>query len=182
MNYPSHIRGTALAAVSFLFGVTAFAGDITNCDKVAADVRAAVAADPAKVLLVVEDAMVANETCACEIVKAAIYASKAQPDLIKQIVLTATNVAPNMSSIISDCSSLHSEGDSSKEVLGSEKQAFQVQPVSPVQPQGDTEDYIAPPMSIRGVYLTQPAAGGGYVDPERPSCACPISPSCAVSL
>lgn len=181
MNTPSHIRGSALLAVSFLFGVTAFAGDITNCDKVANEVRAAVTADPSKVLLVVEDAMVANESCACEIVRAAVSASKAQQDLIKQIVLTATNIAPNMSSIIFDCSSIQSEGDTSKKVLGSEKEAFEIQPTSPVQPQGDLEDYFAPPTSIRGVYLSQPAAGGVYTDPERPSCPCPISPSSATS-
>src|SRR5437660_1791483 len=94
---------TALAVAMFVLPVSVRAADVTNCDKVANEVRAAIEKEPQKVLLIVEDFMVANESCACEIVKAAIVATKYNRELAQQIVQTATHVTPQMSAVIADC-------------------------------------------------------------------------------
>lgn len=73
-----------------------------KCRDIANDVKAAVEKDPAKVLMVVEDALVINEGCAGEIVKAAITASKADTRQADQIVQTALSVAPKMALEIND--------------------------------------------------------------------------------
>ena len=158
-------RKPALAFISaglMMVGATAFAGSTTNCDKVSAEVRAEVEKDPAKVLMVVEDFMVSNETCACEIVKAAILASKANADLIKQIVLTATNVAPPMSKTIVDCASAIAP-EHATEISDSSKKVIE----DASQPSEST----GAPFVGTGVYLVQPSAGTGTVTTttEKPS-------------
>jgi hypothetical protein len=179
MKHSLHTKALLLAAAGLFAGLNAKAGDLTDCDKVAETLRAAVTADPAKVLLLVEDAMVANETCACEIVKTAILASQANADLMKQIVLTATNVAPNMSAMIAECATAMAP-DNSKDVAESIKQSIEVQP--------DAPDYKKAAPDIRGVYLIQPAAGGVVINKEedcevvvkhRPRKPTPQSPSSA---
>jgi hypothetical protein len=65
-----------------------------GCSEIANDVRVAVEKDTTKVLMVVEDALVINEGCAGDIVKAAITASKADATLANQIVQTASTVVP----------------------------------------------------------------------------------------
>lgn len=148
---------TALAAA---FYPTLMAGDLTECDRVADKVRSEVEVEPAKVLLIVEDAMVKNEACACEIVKAAILASHATDELVKQIMLTATNVAPNRSSLIAECANaVVAQRAGGKEV----KQVIAVQPE--VQP---APDYRTAPADIRGIYLIQPAAGGVVITQDNP--------------
>jgi len=44
--------------------------------------------------MIVEDALVINESCACEIVKAAITAAKADAPMVKRIVQAAVAVSP----------------------------------------------------------------------------------------
>ena len=148
MKTTTHSVGLALFAAGLLTCVTASAAD---CVKIAAEVRAAVERDPAKVLVIVEDAMVANESCACEIVKAALHASNANTDLARQIVLTATNVAPNLSNLIAECARGVVVARGGKEV----KQVMDIQP-EPYAP----SDYRTAPADIRGVYLIQPSSGG----------------------
>lgn len=150
-------------AGSLAISITAHAGSPTNCDKVASQVRADVEKDPAKVLIIVEDSMVANESCACEIVKAAILASKANGDMVKQIVLTATNVSPNMSKIIVECASAvapeHAKDvESAAGASMGEQSGKGVKEVAPTT--SDSGDYHSPTGSIQGVYLVQPSAGG----------------------
>lgn len=152
MNTSKHSTLLAAIAVSFLVGAPLGAAP---CDKVAADVRAAIEANPSKVLVIVEDAMVANESCACEIVKTALQASKANIDLARQIVLTATNVAPNLTQLIAECArgviaASDTAGKTGKEV----KNVLDIQPVN------SGPDYKTAPVDIRGVYLIQPSAGG----------------------
>jgi hypothetical protein len=186
MNTPKHSIALAIMAAAYLVGAPVSAA---TCDKVAADVRAAIEANPSKVLIIVEDAMVTNETCACEIVKTALIASKANADLARQIVLTATNVAPNLTQLIAECARgvLAGDGTAGKtgkevaDVFGKEvKNATGVQPVN---------DYAAAPADIRGVYLIQPSAGAIVTKecdcetpkkspppkhhPQSPSNACP---------
>jgi hypothetical protein len=153
MKTTKHSFTLALLAAGFMAGAPLSAAD---CDKLAADVRAAIEANPSKVLVIVEDAMIANEACACEIVKTAMVASKANAELTRQIVLTASNVAPNLSQLIAECARgvLAADGTSGK--TGKE-----VKNVIDVQPQPvNAPDYQAAPADIRGVYLIQPSAGG----------------------
>jgi hypothetical protein len=127
--------------------------------------------------------MVTNEACACEIVKTALIASKADADLARQIVLTATNVAPNLSQLIAECARGVLAGNQTAGKTGKEvKNVYDVQPVN-------SPDYRAAPADIRGVYLIQPSAGGIITkecdgdkpkkcpppkhEPQSPSNACP---------
>ena len=81
----------------------------TDCTSIGADLRKAVAANPSQVLVYVEDSMIANGACACEIVKAAILGAGAQSGtaeanaLVKQIVYAAITVNPSMSAVIVEC-------------------------------------------------------------------------------
>lgn len=165
MNTNKHSHALALIAAGFFVGAPLSAA---TCDKVAADVRAAIEAAPSKVLVIVEDAMVANESCACEIVKTALVTSKANSDLARQIVLTATNVAPNLTQLIAECArgviaANGTAGKTGKEV----KEVLDIQPVN------SGSDYKAAPADVRGVYLIQPSAGGGVVTKE---CDCDDTP------
>lgn len=146
------------------------AEEIPRCQKVAESVRASVEKEPQKVLVIVEDAMVANENCACEIVKAAIVASNANQELARQIALTATHIAPRMATVIAECVAAVTRGRSSsggKEVVESVKQAIGVQPES-VLPGGEAgSDYLLMPADIRGVYLIHPSTGGTITTPPE---------------
>jgi hypothetical protein len=155
------------------------AGAPTSCDKIAQDVRESVEKDPSKVLMIVEDALVINETCACEIVRAAITAAKADAPLVKQIVQTSIAVAPKMTAVIEECSGSDVSGaavasntsqDSGKNVVdvsgksGGGKNGMDIQP-----PKDGTGADGANGSSrgsgnfgsngIRGPYLIQPATG-----------------------
>lgn len=169
MNTIKHSIALAALAVGLTVGANLSAAPM--CDKVAADVRSAVEANPAKVLVIVEDAMVANEACACEIVKTALIASKANMDLARQIVLTATNVAPNLTQLITECARGVLAADGTAGKTGKEvKNVFDVQPVNSAS--GST-DYKTAPADVRGVYLIQPSGGGAVVTKE---CDCDDKP------
>ena len=122
------------------------AGPVSACDQIASDVKTAVAKDPSKVLMIVEDALVINEACACEIVKAAITASNAEATMSQQIVQTALAVAPKMAAIITECAESVAPGSAKN-------------PVDVAKSEGtDFSDAWA--TNIRGIYLIQPAAAG----------------------
>ncbi len=166
MKTNKHSTALAVLAASLLVGASLNAAP--TCEKVATDVRSAVEANPSKVLVIVEDAMVANETCACEIVKTALIASKANTDLARQIVLTATNVAPNLTQLITECARgvLAAEGTAGK--TGKEvKNVFDVQPVNSGS---SSSDYQTAPADVRGVYLIQGSGGGGGVVTKECDC------------
>jgi len=92
---------SSLACLSTLtFAVVSNAQSSNACSEISNDVSVAVSKDSSKVLMVVEDALVINEGCAANIVRAAIVASKADPALAAQIVQTAVAVAPKMASVI----------------------------------------------------------------------------------
>lgn len=157
-TYP-FITVVASVAAALLSPAIGRAGDSTNCDNVATLVRDAVEKEPQKVLVIVEDNMVANETCACEIVKAAIRASKADAEMVKQIVQTAVHVAPNQSILIAECVSTVAP-DNSKGVVDTVKGVTGVQPVEPIAEQSSESDYNRVPSDVRGVYLVSPSTGG----------------------
>lgn len=88
----------ALLAVSPL----ASAGQ-ADCVKLSNAVKVAVAADSAKLLEIVVANISANESCACEIVKAAIVASDANDKVVAKIVNAAILEAPSQARVIAQC-------------------------------------------------------------------------------
>lgn len=157
---------SALRVARCLLGLATIAGfsQVKNyaagCDDISNDVAAAIQKDPSKTLMIVEDALVINESCACEIIKAAILASQADSGLVNQIVQTGISVAPKMSGVIMDCATSVSPAAitavstvSSDYLTDSGKNPSKNPvPIEPVE-----EDFRVVP-SIRGVYLIQPPA------------------------
>lgn len=158
-----------------------------NCSEIANDVSVAVGKDPSKVLMVVEDALVINEGCAADIVKAAIVASKADAAQAGQIVQTAVSVAPKMAAVINDAASSVVPGlvaaapvnpEVVQPVVIDEKNPGK-NPVVPVEAPVEEDFFI--PTSIRGVYLIQPPASGPLPCDRNKRCDCnPVSPAVAV--
>jgi hypothetical protein len=161
-----------------------------GCSEIANDVRVAVEKDPTKVLMVVEDALVINEGCAGEIVKAAITASKADATLANQIVSTASTVAPKQQVAINEAASSIIPGIAAVAppnpavvaeqpvALTSEKNPGKnpVMPKNPVAPPAPAEEDFYVPATIRGVFLIQPPASGPLPPPINPN---PVSPAVA---
>lgn len=159
------------------------AQSVTNCTEISNDVKVAVEKDPSKVLMVVEDALVINEGCASDIVKAAITASKADPTLAGQIVQTAVTVAPKMAGVIKDAAGSIVPGlavttpapasDVERPVTVSEKNPGKNPGKNPILPPAKDDDFFVP-SSIRGVFLIQPPSSGPL--PPRTNTN-PVSPS-----
>jgi hypothetical protein len=136
----------------------------------------------------VEDALVINEGCAGEIVKAAIVASKADPAMANQIVQTAVSVAPKMAAVINDAASSIVPGlvaaapvnpEIVQPVVIDEKNPGK-NPVVPVEAAVVEEDFFVP-STIRGVYLIQPPASGPLPCDRNRRCDCnPVSPAVAI--
>jgi hypothetical protein len=68
-------------------------------------VKKDVAKSPSKVLVIVDEAISKNESCACEVVKSAIEAADAKKNgaLVREIVVTAVNAAQGMAATIAEC-------------------------------------------------------------------------------
>ena len=166
----ARISARAKGALLFLSLVTsaslAVAGGSSPCDNIAKDVSTAVAKDPAKVLMIVEDALVINENCACEVVKAAIVAANADKSTVQQIVQTALAVAPKMAAVINECANAAAAGSidslaaASAEPTSGGKGAREVLPPTPPADTESSDFGSGWATNIRGVYLIQPAAGG----------------------
>ena len=90
--------GAVLALVT-----PAFAADAPDCYKMSVAIKKAVAAHPDKVLELVATQVAQNESCACEVVKAAIVASDADKKLVANIVDAAVTAAPSKVRIIGQC-------------------------------------------------------------------------------
>lgn len=177
-------RGALALLVAFLAANSALAQAPGNCSEIASDVGVAVSKDSSKVLMVVEDALVINEGCAGEIVKAAIVASKADAALANQIVQTAISVAPKMTVAINEAAAsvvpgmvaaTPADADVVQPIAVSEKNPGK-NPVVPVEAPAVEEDFFVP-STIRGVYLIQPPASGPL--PRRCDCN-PVSPAMAI--
>ena len=173
----SHLtRSIFCAAATMLTSVSIVAA--APCDDIALDVASAVAKEPGKVLMIVEDALVINETCACEIIRAAITASNADTTQVNQIVQTAISVAPKMSGVIMDCATSVSPGTAiTNQVTAATPSGKEVKNPVPVVAPAVEEEFSPIPSSIRGVYLMQPPAGGFLPRPCDKDC---ISPTGAV--
>ena len=179
-----------LACLLLLATAPALMAQAGGCSEIANDVRVAVEKDPSKVLMVVEDALVINEGCAADIVKAAIIASKADATLAGQIVQTASTVAPKQAVAINEAASSVVPGivavttapaapainGEQPVMLTSEKNPGKnpVMPKNPViTPAVEEEDFFVP-ATIRGVFLIQPPASGPLPPPTTPD---PVSPA-----
>ena len=163
-------RAMSLCAILASTG-GALADSKPQCDTIAKDVQASITKEPTKVLMIVEDALVINESCACEIVKTAIAASHANAAMVKQIVQTALAVAPKMAPIIMECSGSTAVEASTETVAKatSGKDAKNVLPESVVPPKETSDsDFSSGPHDIRGVYLMQPGFGGGFANSDTP--------------
>ena len=77
--------------------------DAVDCVKLSNAVKVAVAADSSRVLEIVASNVAANETCACELVEAAIIASDADKKQVAMIVNAAILEAPSQIRIIAQC-------------------------------------------------------------------------------
>lgn len=166
-----------------LLAMTVFSAEPASpCDEISKDVTAAIEKDSSKLLMIVEDALVINESCACEIIKAAILAAHADAGTVNQIVQTAISVAPKMSGVIMDCASAVAPGAvvSSQPTTAADAKnpGKNPVPVAPVE-----EDFKPVPSSIRGVYLIQPPASGFVpCDPNfRKCCSVCTSPTVATT-
>lgn len=65
-----------------------------DCNTLCADLNASIQRHPARLGMWLEDALVIHESCAAEIVTAAIDAVGGQPELVRAILETAIHVAP----------------------------------------------------------------------------------------
>ncbi len=72
----------------------------TGCEVLCAELFAAIRANPEKLVMRLEEALVIREACAAEIVTAAIDAVNAEPAMVRKIVETARDVVPGRSATI----------------------------------------------------------------------------------
>jgi hypothetical protein len=184
------------SSVICAFSVQGLAQEASPCDGIARDVTVAIEKNLNKTLLVVEDALVTNEGCAGDIVRAAILASKADVELVNQIVEAAINVAPKKAALIVDAANsvvpgavvaaasvTSGEGDKNPVEVTSEKNPVEVtseknpvevavkNPVevidkNPVMPIEEEEEFVG--ASVRGIYLMQPPPIG--FPPDKRKC------------
>ena len=89
------------AALGLLSSSAAFAK--VDCVKHVLSIKQAIAANPSATLQIVEKEVTLTPACACELVKAAIQASKADVKLVAAIVETAATVAPEHRHLIGQC-------------------------------------------------------------------------------
>ncbi len=71
-----------------------------TCETLCAELFASIRANPEKMVMRLEEALVIKESCAAEIVTAAIDAVNADPAMVRKIVQTATDVSPRKASMI----------------------------------------------------------------------------------
>ena len=93
-----------LAGSLAAFGFSSVAdGQQNDCRVVAAEVQSLIQGAPAMTLTVVEDALVANPGCVCEIIRTAIAASNADAVMVKKIVYTAVTTTQQHAPTIAEC-------------------------------------------------------------------------------
>lgn len=172
------------ALVTMALGQPSIAADKEqDCGAEYKKVSAAVEAAPEDVLKIVAKEVQAAPTCACEIVKAAIVASKADKSLVVEIVTTATellpdeaptiiacaiNVAPEAARAIADKfgSGKGVVYSSGKEPTGKEPLDKRPVPSEPIVEEWD--DFNLFHAGIGGIYLTTPSSGispGAFLPP-----------------
>ena len=74
--------------------------DQITCETLCGELFASIRADPGKLVMRLEEALVIHEACAGEIVTAAIDAVNAEPGQVRKIVETAMELVPTRASVI----------------------------------------------------------------------------------
>lgn len=91
------------ALVGALLAVAAPVASAADCYAVSKLTAKEISAKPKQVLAIVAQKIAANESCACEIVKAAIVVTEADKKLVAQIVEQAIEAAPKKVALITTC-------------------------------------------------------------------------------
>jgi hypothetical protein len=94
---------TALLGATLVATSPVAAAEIPDCASIGAAVETAVKSDQSTVLAVVAAKIRETPDCACDVVKAAIRATKASNELTGQIVEAAVRAAPGQYKIIVEC-------------------------------------------------------------------------------
>ncbi|MCB1097861.1 MAG: hypothetical protein KDN22_19970 [Verrucomicrobiae bacterium] len=158
-----------------------------DCESIAAAVTKQVEAAPETVLMIVEDSMASHEKCACEVVKAAIVASKATEKLVGEIVFTAVIASESMAPTVAECA-ISVAPDSASQIRSALKRALSDSGGYPNDEGGKAPvysgknpgygkdsipsaeavddggfDFGRAPLDVRGIYLLAPSPGGGFI-------------------
>ena len=150
----------------------AVAAENKECTPVGAAVTKEVTAKPENVLAIVNEQIAANPTCACEVVKAAITAAKADKELVGQIVFTAVMAAPTEATTIAECAvavapeAAENIKAALQSAISDKNPSYGKNPgknpkEAPQPPSDDLADFGLSPVAIGGVYLVYPGGGGG---------------------
>ncbi|MGI8603315.1 MAG: hypothetical protein ACR2OZ_09985 [Verrucomicrobiales bacterium] len=168
MKKPTLSLALALLAAGFATAVNA---ETTKdaCASLSTTVKEEVSAKPEQVLVIISEKIAANPSCACEIVQAAIKASKAEADLVGEIVFTAVSAAPAESTTIAECAVAVSPQASETVKSALQRAMSDKNPVGKSVDKGvvaqdtqsDLGDFGLSPVNIGGVYLVYP--GGGAI-------------------
>jgi hypothetical protein len=176
--------------------------------QVLAILRADIAEKPSRVLIAVEDALTMNEQAACEIVKAAIEATRADARLVGEIVHTALKNAPGMAAGIMECA-LNASPGSEEQIKEAMRRALGEKAIAAAGKEGETKADAAPSrttakegsgkgavpeapdqsgiedsfdlsrIGVGGIYLVTPARGAiHFCDPRDPCCNSDLSQAC----
>ncbi|HEY1050668.1 MAG TPA: hypothetical protein VGE39_12955, partial [Prosthecobacter sp.] len=70
------------------------------CEALCGELFASIRAEPDKMVMRLEEALIINEACAGEIVTAAIDAVNQEPAMVRKIVDTAMDIAPRRASVV----------------------------------------------------------------------------------
>lgn len=92
-----------LIAAATITAAANVSAESVKCLTLSTTVKTAVAAKKSSVLELVSTYIGQNESCACEVVKAAITASDAKPQLVADITETAIIAAPSQMRLIGQC-------------------------------------------------------------------------------
>lgn len=147
------------------------AADEKSCTDLAAETTKAVTAAPENVVKIVSELTAKNPACACDIVGAALVASKADASLRTEIVNAALEAAPDQLEAITACTK--TPDPSGKEPVGKEPAGKEPtgkapkgpapteQPVVEAGNMLDTIDFGLFRAGIGGVYIGSPSGGTG---------------------
>jgi len=161
------------ALITMALGQASIAADKEqDCGAEYKKVSAAVAAAPEDVLKIVAKEVQAAPTCACEIVKAAIVASKADKALVVEIVTTVSELLPDETPTVIACAinaapeaarAIADKFGSGKGVAPTGKEPTGKEPTGkeppPVVVEDETDDFNLFHTGIGGIYLTTPSSG-----------------------
>ena len=181
MKFPTLSLGFASIAALASFS-TASAVETELCSPLQAAVSNAVTSAPESVLKVVAEQTAASPKCACEIVKAAISASKADSAMVVAIVEAAAAAAPEQLPVVLACAAAAAPqaaaaladkfgaetAGSGKGVVG--KEPVGKRPIAPAMVEEEfSEDFGFVRPGVGGIYLTIPngsSAGNGFSQEE----------------